>query len=256
MNYKNLLDSVIKISNIAGQKILDIYNSSNISLDIEYKKDSSPLTIADKASNEIIVKGLKKLSSNIPILSEEEKNVEYKVRKYWDKFWLVDPLDGTKEFIKRNGEFTVNIALIENGAPIMGVVYAPVINKTWYGLIDHGSYVICKDNDHKKINLNKSNTRITKVVSSRSHSNNPKLKEFLKNIKKYELVKMGSSIKMCLVADGTAHCYPRFGPTMEWDTGAAHCVVKYAGGNIYNIDTNKELKYNKENLLKPGFIVK
>ena len=211
MDYNNLLNSIIKISNHAGGKILDIYNSPNTSLQIEYKNDSSPLTIADKASNEVIVDGLKNLDCNIPILSEEEKNVEYKIRKNWDIFWLVDPLDGTKEFIKRNGEFTVNIALIENGAPIMGVVYAPVI---------------------------------------------PKLEEFLKGFEKYELIKMGSSMKMCLVADGTAHCYPRFGPTMEWDTGAAHAVVKYACGNIYNIETNKELNYNKENLLNPGFIVK
>ena len=256
MNYNNLLNSIIELSNHAGEKILDIYNSPNTSLKIEYKNDSSPLTIADKASNEVIVDGLKNLDCNIPILSEEEKNVEYKIRKNWDIFWLVDPLDGTKEFIKRNGEFTVNIALIENGAPIMGVVYAPVINKTWYGLINYGSYLIGKDKKHKKIALDKSNTEIKKIISSRSHSNNPKLEEFLKGFEKYELIKMGSSMKMCLVADGTAHCYPRFGPTMEWDTGAAHAVVKYACGNIYNIETKKELNYNKENLLNPGFIVK
>ena len=166
MDYNNLLNSIIKISNQAGEKILDIYNSPNTSLKIEYKNDSSPLTIADKAANELIVNGLKNLDSNIPILSEEEKNVEYKIRKNWDIFWLVDPLDGTKEFIKRNGEFTVNIALIENGVPIMGVVYAPVINKTWYGLINYGSYLIGKDKKHKKITLDKSNTEIKKLFQA------------------------------------------------------------------------------------------
>ena len=156
----------------------------------------------------------------------------------------------------RNAVNGGSAALIKNRTPIMGVVYAPVINKTWYGLINYGSYLIGKDKKPKKITLDKSNTDIKKIVSSRSHSNNPKLEEFLKGFEKYELVKMGSSMKMCLVADGTAHCYPRFGPTMEWDTGAAHAVVKYACGNIYNIETNKELNYNKENLLNPGFIVK
>ena len=255
MNDSSLLDSVILIAQNAGSKILDIYNSNTFSDSIEFKDDNSPLTIADKASNEIIVDKLEKLNPSIPILSEEGKNIPYSTRKTWDKFWLIDPLDGTKEFIKRNGEFTVNIALIDNGEPIMGVVFAPVLDTTWYGSKQAGSFIL-KDKQTEKIKINKPDHTNTKVVSSRSHSNNPKLEDYLKQFTKYELIKMGSSIKMCLVADGSAHYYPRFGPTMEWDTGAAHAVVKYAGGNIYNIDTDNELIYNKENLLNPGFIVK
>jgi len=255
LNNKILLDNIISITQQAGYKILDIYNSNDFSDSIEFKDDNSPLTIADKASNEVIINEIKKLNLNIPILSEEEKNVPYSTRKKWDKFWLIDPLDGTKEFIKRNGEFTVNIALIDKGSPILGVVYAPVLDITWYGSSDSGSFIY-KNNESSKIKVKDNENSIVKVVSSRSHANNPKLEEYLKKFKQYELVKMGSSIKMCLVADGSADCYPRFGPTMEWDTGAAHAVVKFAGGNIFNINTNRELKYNKQNLLNPGFIVK
>ena len=255
MTNQSLLDSVISIAQKAGSEILEIYNSNKFKDSIEFKDDNSPLTIADKASNDIIINKLKELDSTIPILSEEGKDIPYYTRKNWEKFWLVDPLDGTKEFIKRNGEFTVNIALIEKDSPIMGIVYAPVFNTTWYGSKDTGSYVL-KDKKSQKIKVKHLDQTIIKVVSSRSHSNNPKLEEYLKQFSNYELIKMGSSIKMCLVADGTAHCYPRFGPTMEWDTGAAHAIVKYAGGNIYNINTNNELIYNKNNLLNPGFIVK
>ena len=255
MNNQSLLDCVIPIAQTAGSKILEIYNSNDFTNSIEFKDDNSPLTIADKSSNEIIINKLKELGGSIPILSEEGKNIPYSTRKNWEKFWLVDPLDGTKEFIKRNGEFTVNIALIENNFPAMGVVHAPVLNTTWYGSENLGSFIL-KDGRFEKIKVNQSVQSKIKVVSSRSHANNPKLEDYLKQFPNYELIKMGSSIKMCLVADGSAHYYPRFGPTMEWDTGAAHAVVKYAGGNIYNINTNNELTYNKEDLLNPGFIVK
>ena len=256
MNYTNLLKSIIETSYLAGDKILEIYNDNNYKSSIEIKKDASPLTIADKASNSVIVDSLKKITNDIPILSEEEKEIDYSTRKKWNRFWLVDPLDGTKEFINRNGEFTVNIALIENNTPIMGIVYSPVKEKLWYGLKNHGSFIINNKQEPIKISKKEPSNGTIKIVSSRSHANNEKLKNYLKQFKKYELVNMGSSIKMCLVADGTAHYYPRFGPTMEWDTGAAHAVVKYANGNIYNIDTDEELNYNKENLLNPGFIVK
>jgi len=256
LNYTNLLKSIIETSYLAGDKILEIYNDNNYKSSIEIKKDASPLTIADKASNSVIVDSLKKITNEIPILSEEEKEIDYSTRKKWNRFWLVDPLDGTKEFINRNGEFTVNIALIENNTPIMGIVYSPVKEKLWYGLKDHGSFIINNKQEPIKISKKEPSNGTIKIVSSRSHANNEKLKNYLKQFKKYELVNMGSSIKMCLVADGTAHYYPRFGPTMEWDTGAAHAVVKYANGNIYNIDTDEELNYNKENLLNPGFIVK
>ena len=256
MNYSNFLKSIIDTSYLAGEKILEIYNDNNYKSSIEIKKDASPLTIADKASNDVIINSLKKINTKIPILSEEEKEIDFSSRKDWKRFWLVDPLDGTKEFINRNGEFTVNIALIEDSSPVMGVVYAPVKKKLWYGLKNHGSFLINNNEKPIKISKKKPLDEIIKIVSSRSHANDKKLKKYLKKFKKHEIVSMGSSIKMCLVADGTANYYPRFGPTMEWDTGAAHAVVKYANGNIYNIDTKEELIYNKESLLNPGFIVK
>ena len=254
LDYKKLSDTVIEIAKEAGQAILDIYNGTD--LDVTYKDDNSPLTLADKASNDIIEKGLKRLTPTIPILSEEGKNIDYSNRQQWNMFWLVDPLDGTKEFIKKNGEFTVNIALISNGEPILGVVYAPVLDITWYGDIKEGSYKFENNKPPLKIkSIIPGKEDIVKVVASRSHTDNPKLKKFLKDYPNHELVKMGSSIKICLVADGTAHIYPRLGPTMEWDTAAAHAVVKYAGGNIYDLNNMNELVYNKSNLLNPEFLV-
>ena len=241
-----LIEQLIDISIEAGDAILGFYNSE---IDIQVKSDSSPLTKADIESNSIIVKRLKTLIHNIPILSEEEADIPFDIRSKWNEYWLIDPLDGTKEFIKRNGEFTVNIALIENESPIMGVVYAPVLNNTWYGSKDTGSYVL-KDGKSQKIKVNNLDQTIIKVVSSRSHANNPKLEEYLKQFSDYELIKMGSSIKICLVADGSAHMYPRLGPTMEWDTAAAHAVVKYAGGNIWveglTINGKVETRFNSQ----------
>ena len=248
---KDLLLGVCNIAIKAGEEILKYYNDD---IEVRQKDDSSPLTKADLAANKIIVNELELLNIKVPILSEESL-VEWNERKNWIKYWLVDPLDGTKEFIKKNGEFTVNIALIKNGFPILGIVYAPVLDITWGGSRELGSFMI-KNNEKKPINVTVPKTdAVIKVVSSRSHSNNPKLEDFLKKITEYELVKMGSSIKICLVADGSAHFYPRFGPTMEWDTAAAHAVVKFAGGNIINFNTNLELSYNKDNLLNPEFLV-
>ena len=251
LDYNKLCNAIIDISKDAGKEILKIYDKAD--LGVTFKDDNSPLTLADKASNDIIEKSLYRITPNIPILSEEGKNIDFSSRKKWDDFWLIDPLDGTKEFIKRNGEFTVNIALISKGSPILGVVYAPVLDTTWYGIINKGSYKISKGQSEIKITVNEPHNE-TKVVTSRSHSNNPKLDKFLKDFPNHKLVKMGSSIKICLVADGSAHIYPRLGPTMEWDTAAAHAVVKYAGGNIYDMDNN-ELVYNKSNLLNPEFLV-
>ena len=254
LDYKKLSSTVLEIAKQAGKEILEVYNKAD--LGITYKDDNSPLTLADKASNDIIEKGLKQITPTIPILSEEGKNIDYNNRKKWDMFWLVDPLDGTKEFIKKNGEFTVNIALIANGEPILGVVYAPVLDVAWYGDIKEGSYKFENDKPPIKIkSIVPSKEDIVKIVTSRSHTDNPKLKKFLKDYPNHELVKMGSSIKICLVADGTAHIYPRLGPTMEWDTAAAHAVVKYAGGNIYDLNNMNELVYNKSNLLNPEFLV-
>ena len=254
LDYNILSSSVLDIAKEAGKEILNIYNKSDVG--VSYKSDNSPLTLADKASNDVIEKKLKKLTPSIPILSEEGKNIEFCDREKWNVFWLIDPLDGTKEFIKKNGEFTVNIALISDGEPILGVVYAPAINTMWHGDIKGGSYKIEKNKDPIKIKSNAPNKdEAIKVVTSRSHTDNPKLKEFLIDYPKHELVKMGSSMKICLVADGTAHIYPRLGPTMEWDTAAAHAVVKYAGGNIYDLDKMNQLEYNKSNLLNPEFLV-
>ena len=252
LDYNKLCEAIILISKNAGKEILKIYDKED--LGITFKDDNSPLTLADKASNDIIEESLNKITPNIPILSEEGRNIDFSSRKKWSDFWLIDPLDGTKEFIKRNGEFTVNIALISRGAPVLGVVYAPVLDTTWYGVINKGSYKISNDKSEIKINVKKPNNEI-KIVTSRSHTNNPKLDKFLKDFPNHKLVKMGSSIKICLVADGTAHIYPRLGPTMEWDTAAAHAVVKYAGGNIYDLDNKSELVYNKSNLLNPEFLV-
>ena len=252
LDYNKLCNSILSISKKAGKEILKIYNTDD--LGVTYKDDKTPLTLADKASNSVIEKSLKTLTPSIPILSEEGKNIDYTEREKWNIFWLIHPLDGTKEFIKRNGEFTVNIALIFNGEPILGVVYAPVLDIAWYGIINEGSYKILKNQSPIKINVIEPNDTI-KVVTSRSHTNNPKLDKFLKGYPNHELVKMGSSIKICLVADGTAHIYPRLGPTMEWDTAAAHAVVKYAGGNIYDLKNKNELIYNKSNLLNPEFLV-
>ena len=254
IKYNHLIESLITISKQAGEAILKIYNSDN--LGISHKEDNSPLTLADKASNEVICSQLKKLTPNIPILSEEGKNISFDKRKNWDTFWLIDPLDGTKEFIKKNGEFSVNIALINHFKPILGVVYAPVLDTIWHGSASEGSFKITENGKPKKINVLKYHENETvKVVSSRSHSNNTQLEEFLTDYPKHELVFMGSSIKICLVADGSAHIYPRLGPTMEWDTAAAHAVVKFAGGNIFDMIDKNELAYNKENLLNPAFLV-
>ena len=254
IKYNNLIESLISISKEAGEAILKIYDLDD--LGISHKEDNSPLTLADKASNEVICSQLKELTPDIPILSEEGKDISFDKRKDWDTFWLIDPLDGTKEFIKKNGEFSVNIALINHFKPILGIVYAPVLDTTWYGSASEGSFKIIKNGKPEKINVLKYDDNETvKVVSSRSHSNNTKLDEFLTDYPKHELVFMGSSIKICLVADGSAHIYPRLGPTMEWDTAAAHAVVKFAGGNILDMTDRNELAYNKENLLNPTFLV-
>jgi 3'(2'), 5'-bisphosphate nucleotidase len=233
---------------------------------VEKKADNSPLTIADKASHHIIEEKLK--TTGIPILSEEGKNIEFSERKKWEKFWLVDPLDGTKEFIKQNGEFTVNIALIENSAPVLGVIYVPVNGILYFGDVVDGSWKV----EEKLDNYSFANvfekaekldgvpsSRDYKVVGSRSHMS-PETENYIlelkKKYKKIEIVSKGSSLKICMVAEGIANEYPRFGPTMEWDTAAGHAIANAAGKKLWLTDFSSELKYNKENLLNPYFIVK
>jgi len=249
------IQDIILLAEKAGLEIMKIYQKD---FSIEYKDDKSPLTEADKKSNEIICAGLNE--TGIPVLSEEGKETPYEKRKRWKAFWLIDPIDGTKEFIKKNGEFTVNIALIENGVPVLGVVHVPVMNVTYYGSMRGGSFVKDKNNNTKRLPLKKNNEpeRKLSVVASRTHMS-PETQAFIDNLKKktkqVEIISSGSSLKFCLVAEGSADVYPRLGPTMEWDTAAAHAVVENAGKKVLDFHTNQPLVYNKENLLNPWFIV-
>ncbi len=253
-----MINLAIKLAIEAGLKTLEFYHSKN--LNIEYKQDSSPLTEADKASNKIITDGL--MNTGIPILSEEGKEIPYNVRKKWKRFWLIDPIDGTKEFIKKNGEFTINIALIEHGVPVLGVIYVPVKRTLYIGSENTGSVKfqdITKWNNidiSSGVELPNKTVEQDIVVGSRSHNNDKTIqfiKDYLKG-KDYKTVAVGSSLKFCLVAEGNATFYPRLGPTMEWDTGAGHAIAKYAGCTVLKTDGN-DLIYNKENLLNPHFIV-
>jgi len=248
---KQLLNNIINISKQAGDAIMTVYNSDDFN--VQLKSDDSPLTKADIAANDVIVAALIKLTPEIPILSEESAKAPYETRKHWTKFWLVDPLDGTKEFVKRNGEFTVNIALIENGNPILGVVYAPVLDTTYSAANGIGAFKQETNKPAQKIKTADYREQKLKVVASRSHAG-PDLQAFLDKLDDYDVISMGSSLKLCLVAEGAAHLYPRLGPTMEWDTGAADAVVRIAGGQVTNLD-NEQLVYNKENLLNPYFMV-
>ena len=247
------INKIIDVAKAAGDKILEIYNKE--SFNHQLKIDNSPLTEADIAAHNLIQQRLEMITPTIPILSEESSTIPWDKRKKWECYWLVDPLDGTKEFIKKNGEFTVNIALIYKHEPILGVVHAPVLNETWIGEQGKPSKKIEKGNTRTiKVKQYKPG-EVHKVVSSRSHAGDS-LNEFLKELEKYELVSMGSSIKLCLVAEGKAHLYPRLGPTSEWDTAAAHAIVNAAGGKVIDNETQMPLQYNtKDSLRNPHFIV-
>lgn len=219
-----------------------------------YKELDSPLTCADIASHDLIVEQLHALTPSVPVLSEESKAVPYHVRQAWRTFWLVDPLDGTKEFIKRNGEFTVNIALVEDGRPVLGVVHAPAMNVTYFAAAGVGAFKQNAQNQISPISAAEYDPALLKVVVSRSHPSK-ELNAFLERIGcSIECVPMGSSLKICLVAEGSAHLYPRLGPTMEWDTAAAHCVVEMAGGTITDLKGHA-LRYNKHDLHNPDFMI-
>ncbi len=285
------LVQALKAAFLAGKEIRALYTTA-ADFNVELKSDSSPLTIADRRSHEVIEKILLSdvSGSPLPILSEEGKNIPCDERKQWDRFWLVDPLDGTKEFIKRNGEFTVNIALIQGNEPVLGVVYVPVSGVFYFGGKDigacklHVKEVGGKDDEEGPGSVsaefflgeleNNSLKEILRVsaplpqrktdsdyvvIASRSHMNR-ETEEYITALKKqYQHVRMisaGSSLKLCLVAEGRADCYPRLGPTMEWDTAAAHAVANGAGRSVIIFDTDAELQYNKENLLNPWFVVK
>jgi 3'(2'), 5'-bisphosphate nucleotidase len=253
-NYLDLAAQVGEITRLAGAAIMEIYQTEDFG--VEHKADDSPLTKADKAANDVIVAGLKALDFKAPIISEEEAEVAYDIRSTYGAFWLVDPLDGTKEFIKRNGDFTVNIALIENGRPILGAVFVPVTNELFYSAPGEGAWevteaggkasrIFAADFTMQDVNL--------KIVASRSHLNQ-ETQDFMAKFDRPEIVQRGSSLKIMELAKGTAHVYPRLGPTMEWDTGAAHAILFEAGGRLLDETTGKELRYNKESLLNPYFI--
>jgi 3'(2'), 5'-bisphosphate nucleotidase len=245
------LNTAIQASKAACKAILEVYNSNDFQT--EAKGDNSPLTLADKKAHQAIVAILQ--SSNLPILSEEGKSIPYDERKNWETFWMVDPLDGTKEFIKRNGEFTVNIALIQHGKPILGVVAVPVTGETFYGVVSEGAFLEVNGNTtvlpaRSSVDLKQPGLR---VVASRSHMNDD-TQRFIDALKDPSLVSSGSSLKFMLLASGKADVYPRFAPTMEWDTAAAHAVVNAVGLKVFQQNSSTELVYNKENLLNPYFL--
>ncbi|MDX2002016.1 MAG: 3'(2'),5'-bisphosphate nucleotidase CysQ [Chitinophagales bacterium] len=252
------IQTIVDIARQAGETIMEVYRRD---FNYEIKEDNSPLTEADRNSNHVIVEGLQAAYPQIPILSEESKAIPYDERKNWESFWLVDPLDGTKEFIKKNDEFTVNIALIRNGSPVLGVVYLPVTKEVYYSKLGEGAWKQVAEGEAKRIGeqpIHYREREQVRVVASRSHLTQ-EVEDFVKDLynigKEVEYISAGSSLKFCLVAEGKADVYPRFGPTMEWDTAAAHAVALGAGRNVIDPKTGIALSYNKESLLNPWFIV-
>jgi len=249
---RSLLEPVTALARQAGERILEVYDSDDFA--VEEKDDRSPLTAADLASHKAIVEGLGRLTPGVAILSEESARLPYAERSGWRRYWLVDPLDGTREFIKRNGEFTVNIALIEDGVPALGVVHVPVTGVSYYACRGRGAFKRVGAGKPETIRVRRLGRGPVMVVGSRSHRGES-LNTFLEKLGGHEMVGMGSSLKLCLVAEGSADIYPRLGPTSEWDTAAAQCVVEQAGGRV--TDTGMQpLRYNtKDSLLNPFFLV-
>ena len=255
MSYDDFINVALDAAVLAGEKIMEVYNASEY-IDFESKNDNSPLTIADKKSHDTIVSMLKKTGTHI--ISEESESIDYKIRKKWKEYWLIDPLDGTKEFIKKNGEFTVNIALIKNNSPFIGIVYCPVKKILYWNDSNKNVFkkIIGKEkkqlNKRKKIDQVKKNLR---VIVSRSHLNEDTT-QYIKKLNDPQLISCGSSLKFLYIADNKADIYPRFGPTMEWDTAAAHSILKALDIMVTNLEDKRELSYNKKNLLNPYFLIK
>ena len=265
-----LLSCAVRAALLAGKDILNIYNDPAADFAIERKADNSPLTIADKRAHACIMGELE--ATSIPVLSEEGKHTDYAVRKTWKTLWIVDPLDGTKEFIKRNGEFTVNIALVNNGTPVMGVIYVPVSRTLYFAEDNTGAYNLTDVDSRSaglssddlteradRLPLDQADTKGFVVVAARSHLS-PETSDYIRRLEQtygdVHIISCGSSLKICSVAEGAADIYPRFAPTMEWDTAAGHAIARAAGKNIYQTDEKTPLRYNKEDLLNPWFIVK
>ena len=246
----NYLQPVRELAWQAGQEILNVYHGD---FEVEIKPDGSPLTAADQAADLTIVNGLAQLTPDIPILSEEASEIAYEERAEWDQFWLVDPLDGTREFVKRNGEFTVNIAFIDKNKPVLGVVHVPVSGVSYFACEGAGAFKQEPNKEARPIAVSRYTGGTVRIAGSRSHAGGA-LKKFITALGDVEIISMGSSLKLCLVAEGAADVYPRLGPTSEWDTAAGQAIVEVAGGKVTDIDNNP-LRYNKKNILNPWFIV-
>lgn len=250
MNDK-LSEQILAITIEAGKKIMAVYRGADFA--VTHKGDDSPLTKADLAAHQHIVAALETLTPDIPVLSEEAADIPYATRKSWSRYWLVDPLDGTKEFIKRNDEFTVNIALIENGEPVLGAVHAPALGLSYIAARGHGAWAL-RDGQTRRLHTRSTPARPSFVVS-RSHQD-AELQKLLSTLPEHDAVSRGSSLKICMVASGEADLYPRTGPTSEWDTAAGHAVVLEAGGQMLRLPELSPLRYNqKDSLLNPGFVV-
>lgn len=274
MDYSDLLREVIKVADEASNKVLQIYHTD---FQVNYKEDESPITAADVASHEIIVKGLRNISPHIPILSEEGLQAPWEERRQWQRFWLLDPIDGTKDFTQRTGEFTVNIALIENGEPVLGVVTAPALDEAFWGIKGIGAWKRdgrgqALTEEHGQAPQSGGQAQpfghgqahpirpievavppaTRRVVASKNHLNE-ETRAFIDSLGAHETLQAGSSLKFCRIAEGAADIYPRMGPTSEWDTGAAHAVLLAAGGNVHTLE-GKPLRYGKEDVLNPHFI--
>jgi len=250
MNLTKLIEPVVALAIDAGQAILKVYATD---FDVQRKADESPLTKADLASHRCIVEGLEELTPDIPIISEEEGLPPFEARGQWQQYWLIDPLDGTREFVNRNGEFTVNIALIDSNRPIFGVVHVPVQDRTYVGCEGHGAE-LREGESSKAIRVAEASEHPVRIVGSRSHRGSS-LDAFLDKVGESNMLPMGSSLKFCVVAEGRADIYPRLGPTSEWDTAAAQAVVEQAGGKVLELN-GKPLSYNaKSDILNPWFVV-
>ncbi len=246
------LDTIVALSRKAGDAILKIYSTD---FAVQEKDDNSPLTKADMAAHKVIDEGLRAITPLLPIISEESGLLPFEERRKWSRYWLVDPLDGTREFVKRNGEFTVNIALIDGDRPVLGVVHAPVTNTTYTGVSGMGATMRIGDATPKPIRVASTSANTVRVVGSRSHRG-ASLDAFLESVGEFEMLPMGSSLKFCVVAEGKADIYPRLGLTSEWDTAAAQAVVEQAGGAVLQLD-GTPLRYNsKEDILNPHFLVR
>ena len=264
MEHSSLLTIAVQAAIEAGQRIMDIYSTDDF--DVDFKSDDSPLTRADLASHDIIVKHLNE--TGIPVLSEEGKEMPYSDRKDWTTLWIVDPIDGTKEFIKKNGEFTVNIALVKDQKPVLGVICVPALNELYFSTIEDGAFKTTEIDkwatvsnlieQGNKLPLTSDRSTYT-VVASRSHLS-PETEEFIDGLRRehgeVEMISKGSSLKLCMVAEGAANCYPRFAPTMEWDTAAGQAICMHAGFDVIDWNTKKTMLYNRENLLNNWFLVK